>query len=71
MLSDAIKEIRTRCLLSQEEFAQAIGVSFSTVNRWETGKTTPNYKALKCIGVFCKNNNVEFNLVDQVLGGSK
>ena len=27
--------------MSQEAFAQALGVSFTTVNRWETGKSKP------------------------------
>lgn len=54
-----IKEIRCNCLLSQTEFAKMLGVSYSTVNRWETGKTIPTYKAMKSIRVFCKNNNIE------------
>ncbi len=30
-----IKEIRQECYLSQQSFADELGVSFSTVNRWE------------------------------------
>lgn len=33
-----IRDIRIRSLLSQADFAKEIGVSFSTVNRWENGK---------------------------------
>ncbi len=33
-----LKDVRKRCLLSQSDFADAIGVSFSTVNRWENGR---------------------------------
>ena len=33
-----IKMIRHKCLMSQMEFAEALGVSFATVNRWESGK---------------------------------
>lgn len=54
-----VKELRKRCLLSQEDFAKEIGVSFSTVNRWETGKTLPNYKALKSINEFCKRQKID------------
>lgn len=57
-----VKELRTKCFLSQEDFATAIGVSFSTVNRWETGKTVPNYKALKKIKEFCISNSIDFNI---------
>ena len=27
--------------LSQEAFAEVLGVSFATINRWENGKTVP------------------------------
>ena len=37
-----IKAIRTRMNLTQEDFAHLIGVTFSTVNRWENGKSNPN-----------------------------
>ena len=33
-----INEIRTACLLSQEDFAKELGVPFTTANRWETEK---------------------------------
>lgn len=56
--SQAIKEIRQKAYLSQEDFAKVIGVSFSTVNRWETGKTLPNYKAMKKINDFCKEHKL-------------
>ncbi len=36
-VSNEIKIIRQKALLSQVEFADALSVSFSTVNRWETG----------------------------------
>ena len=56
--SEDIKNIRRRSLMSQEAFAQAIGVSFTTVNRWETGKCKPSYKTIKLISDFCKENNI-------------
>ena len=63
----AIKEIRIQSLLSQNDFANAIGVSFSTVNRWENGHATPNYKALKKIREFCYANKIDFNVNKLVL----
>lgn len=41
-LSDEIILIRKKGYCTQVEFAERIGVSFSTVNRWETGKMNPN-----------------------------
>lgn len=37
-----IHALRQRLRLTQEDFAHHIGVTFSTVNRWENGKSTPN-----------------------------
>lgn len=34
--------IREKLGLSQEEFAHRVGVSFTTVNRWEKGKSKPS-----------------------------
>ena len=57
-----IRDIRIRSLLSQADFAKEIGVSFSTVNRWENGKAIPNYRALKKIKDFCCRNMIDFNI---------
>ncbi len=42
--SDAIKKLRTKMLMTQTEFAEMLGVGFSAVNRWETGKHAPTMK---------------------------
>ena len=57
-----IKKIRINSLLSQIEFAEALGVSFSTVNRWENDKVIPNFQTIKRIRDFCNSNNIEFTL---------
>jgi transcriptional regulator with XRE-family HTH domain len=36
-----IKALRKRLGLTQEQFAQRVGVTYSTVNHWENGKRTP------------------------------
>lgn len=41
MTATQIKSIRKKTELSQTAFAALLGVSFATVNRWETGKTSP------------------------------
>lgn len=38
MYSEAIKNLRKKMILTQTEFAKMLGVSFGTVNRWESGK---------------------------------
>ena len=36
-----IKGLRKRLDLTQEQFAQRVGVTYSTVNHWENGKRVP------------------------------
>lgn len=69
-IGTAIKEIRIKSLLSQNDFASEIGVSFSTVNRWEKGHATPNYKALKKLREFCHTNHIDFD-VDRLIAENK
>ena len=38
----AIRDARQRLGLTQEQFAHALGVTFSTVNRWENGHVIPS-----------------------------
>ena len=59
-----IKSIRQKSLLSQEAFAQILGVSFTTVNRWEAGKSKPSYRTMKLIDDFCKERSISFNVED-------
>lgn len=42
--SKQIKKLREKLIMSHSEFAQHIGVSFSSVNRWENGKYEPTIK---------------------------
>ncbi len=65
--SKVVKDIRIKALLSQEAFAKEIGVSFSTVNRWEMGKAKPRYDALKRIKAFCEKNKIPFEVDEQYL----
>lgn len=63
--SDEIKSIRKKCFLSQEAFARALEVSFSTVNRWECGKSKPNMSAMKKIQEFCVLHSIDFTNLEQ------
>ncbi len=45
-ISEIIKNIRTEKGYSQEDFAKELGVSFTSVNRWETKKSEPRNGAL-------------------------
>ena len=59
---ELIRDIRQNLGLTQEEFAAAIGVTFSTVNRWENGRAKPSRLAGK---------NIELQLLELGDGGKK
>ena len=65
--SDEIKKIRQKQFMSQTDFAHILGVSFTTVNRWETGKSKPSYKAMKTIDSYCKTNGIDFDVSKEVI----
>ena len=44
-----IKDVRREKGLTQEQFAEKLGVSQKSVSRWETGKTMPDYSLLASI----------------------
>ena len=63
--SEEIRKIRQKCFLSQEAFGREIGVSFSSVNRWETGKSKPNMIAMKKIKDFCELHELDFSSLEK------
>lgn len=59
--SKLIKALRESMILSQEEFAKYLGVSFATVNRWERGHHKPTYAAKRKIMGLCKEHNINMS----------
>jgi len=45
----SVHELRRRLHMTQEEFAHAIGVTVSTVNRWENGHIEPSRLARRAM----------------------
>ena len=64
--SEDIRKIRHRVLLTQEDFAKEICVSYATINRWETGKAKPNIKTMKLIDAYCKKNQIDFDIREEI-----
>ena len=60
--AEDIKNVRQQGLLSQEDFSDKLGVAFTTVNRWENGKSLPNYKARRAINEFCKERDINYDI---------
>lgn len=62
--SEKIKLLRDKIFVSQKELAEMLGVSFVSVNRWETGKFNPTIKTKKKLhdlfikyGIISSNEN--------------
>ena len=62
---EEIKKTRQHSFLTQQDFAKKIGVAFSTVNRWESGRAKPNLKAMKSINTFCLDNNIPYETIEE------
>ena len=62
--AEAIKKLRNKMLLTQMEFAEYLGVSFASINRWETGKHEPTTKIKRRIVELCKENNIKLEVED-------
>lgn len=63
--SSEIKNFRLSCLMNQTEFGDALGVSFTTVNRWENGKARPNINAMKALKQYCEENDLLYEPLEK------
>lgn len=58
---EKVKAVRLKLHMSQETIARELNVSFSTVNRWESGRCQPNFAALADFDKLCKTNKIVFD----------
>ena len=59
---EIIKFVRKKSLLGQSAFVEVLGVSFSTINRWENGKSVTQIGMLKRINEFCVENKIPVDI---------
>lgn len=57
-MKELLKTIRLSLNMNQSELAEALNVSFATVNRWENGHAVPNKLAQSILYELCKERNV-------------
>ena len=57
-MREKIRIIRQRLGLTQEHFAQELGVSVATVNRWENGHSQPSRLARKLLSGLCRERGI-------------
>lgn len=65
-LNEILKQIRNELKITQEQLARDLGVSFSTLNRWENGRTAPSPLAKQTIKNYCKEKGVSSNFIAEL-----
>ncbi len=58
-LPATLRAIRAKLNLTQEQLAERLGVSFATVNRWESGGTRPQRAAREAIAELAREAGIE------------
>ena len=57
--AEAIKKLRSKMLLTQMEFADYLGVSFASINRWEKARFEPTMKIKRKLAPLFKEHGIE------------
>ena len=57
-LDEILKNIRKELNITQERLAHELSISFSTLNRWENGHTTPSRLARIRLIEYCTEKGV-------------
>lgn len=61
-MSGVIRFMRQQLGMTQEELAQALGITVGTVSRWEKGRFRPSRLARALIAEFARSHNVPVTL---------
>jgi len=55
---DKVKAARAQLFITQDQLAQELGCTKTTVNRWENGKKPPSFILEQKFKKFCKDNGI-------------
>ena len=64
-MNKIIRNIRSSLKMNQKEFGGLLGITFTTVNRWENGHSVPKPKMQEQIYSLCKENGI--SMYDMIL----
>ena len=59
--AEQVKSVRAKLLLSQEQLAEKLGVSYVTVSRWESKGIEPAFLTKAKFNKFCEDNGIAFD----------
>lgn len=58
---EAVLKLRSELRISQRQLAEELNVSFTSVNRWENKRTTPNKMTIYVIRRYCDEHGLVFS----------
>ena len=58
---EAVLKLRSERRISQRQLADELNVSFTSVNRWENGRTMPNKMTVLVIRQYCTDHVLDFS----------
>ena len=61
-----VKYVREQLRFSQKQLAEALNVSFATINRWENSKVYPSNLAQKTFYEFCESNFIDEDVLKRL-----
>ena len=64
--SITVKQIREELCISQEQLARDLSISFSTINRWENGRTKPSKLAKHRLYEYCREKGISVELLQYI-----
>ncbi len=56
---EIIKAVRVQLKMTQEQLARGLNISFSTLNRWENGRTIPSKLAKMRLVEYCIQSDID------------
>jgi len=59
--NEKVLAVRGKLLISQQELAREVGVSYATINRREQGHNEPSFIMQKKFEVFCEKRGILIN----------
>lgn len=63
--SKQVKSVRSLLHMSQKQLAEALNVSFATINRWENSRNSPSKLAQKTFYDFCESNFIDIKQLSE------
>lgn len=66
MFSNQVKHVRVQLNMSQKKLANALGVSFATINRWENSRNEPSQLAQNSFYEFCESNFINVSELKKI-----